>query len=295
MKVTSGYRVGQLVVERSTDQRRGGYCVWVCRCDCGNEILLDTRYLQRGTITNCGCIPSVRPGTRNVCGQRFGKLVALEQTDERSRGTALWRCQCDCGNEAVVSLKQLVGGYVKSCGCLSRPPLKQYIGKRFGRLVVEQYAGKEKGRHMWSCRCDCGNVVKVCQTNLQTGKTQSCGCLNRERVREAQGLTQGTSVKQLEYYQSHLSAYNKSGYNGVYQDAKTKKWVAQISIGGKNRNLGAFNDKQSAIEARRKKDNDIRSFLDQFYGDHPEWKKPQEIDAKRGDGGIQHGFDLLNL
>lgn len=58
-KITPGYRVGKLTVEEETPQRRCGYTVWRCRCDCGGEILLDTRYLQRGTIKDCGCTTKV--------------------------------------------------------------------------------------------------------------------------------------------------------------------------------------------------------------------------------------------
>ncbi|MBP3210369.1 MAG: hypothetical protein J6M64_10785, partial [Oscillospiraceae bacterium] len=49
-----GTRIGHLTVLDATDQRKGRYIVWRCKCDCGNEILLDTRALQRGTITDCG-------------------------------------------------------------------------------------------------------------------------------------------------------------------------------------------------------------------------------------------------
>ena len=36
---------------------------------------------------------------------------------------------------------------------------------------------------------DCGIEVEVRQTNLQTGKTQSCGCYNAAQVRESLGLS----------------------------------------------------------------------------------------------------------
>jgi len=63
---------------------------------------------------------------------------------------------------------------------LGRPDLKNYVGKRFGKLTVMAYAGKEDGMHRWKCRCICGNEAIVGQTNLQSGKTKSCGCLQEE-------------------------------------------------------------------------------------------------------------------
>ena len=47
-----GYRVGRLTAEEPTGEKKAGYTVWKCRCDCGGEIALDTRCLQRGTFTS---------------------------------------------------------------------------------------------------------------------------------------------------------------------------------------------------------------------------------------------------
>ena len=98
-KIGIGYRVGKLTVEEATPQRRSGYTVWCCRCDCGGEILLDTRYLQRGTITDCGCATRVKPGQKDLTGLRFGKLVCIEPTEQRSksRRATVWRFRAPCG------------------------------------------------------------------------------------------------------------------------------------------------------------------------------------------------------
>jgi hypothetical protein len=54
---------------------------------------------------------------------------------------------------------------------------KKLEGVRFGNLTVLKYVGRTKARHsLWECRCDCGNVKVVNQSNLVSGKTQSCGC-----------------------------------------------------------------------------------------------------------------------
>jgi hypothetical protein len=69
------------------------------------------------------------------------------------------------------------------------PAFKDKTGERFGRLVVLRLGKKGKSHHRWHCRCDCGNVVEVftCNLsyNLNRGKTQSCGCLQRERTSQA--------------------------------------------------------------------------------------------------------------
>lgn len=50
-------------------------------------------------------------------------------------------------------------------------------GQRFGRLVAVRYQALK-----WQCNCDCGNETTVPSTDLRNGKTQSCGCLLREKV-----------------------------------------------------------------------------------------------------------------
>lgn len=273
-RIVPGFRVGKLTAVERTAERKGGYVVWRCRCDCGGEILLDTRYLQRGTKTDCGCMNRLAPQIQDIAGQRYGRLVAIEPTaDRKYQGSVVWRCTCDCGGEAFVPQRQLRCGYVKSCGCMGHPPLKDFIGRRFGRLQVIGYAGKADGKHMWRCRCECGSEVEVNQSNLQSGKTKSCGCLNREQIYERFGFVEGTSIRLLEYYQTHLSSRNTSGCNGVYQNKKTGKWHAQVSIEGKTKSLGAYSDKAKAIGARRCFDSQIARYLEQFYMDHPGWKR----------------------
>lgn len=61
----------------------------------------------------------------------------------------------------------------------------EMAGKRFGRLIVIEEAGKDKHGHlMWRCLCDCGAERKVDGLNLRAGRTQSCGCYQRDIVKE---------------------------------------------------------------------------------------------------------------
>ena len=45
---------------------------------------------------------------------------------------------------------------------------------------------------------------------------------------------------------------NKTGHKGVSWSNGKKKWVAFISLGGKSKNLGAYNDILEAVEAYRR-------------------------------------------
>jgi len=57
------------------------------------------------------------------------------------------------------------------------------LGLRFGRLIVVSRAeSRYSGQTMWKCLCDCGQFTEVVQYSLRRGKTNSCGCLNKEIV-----------------------------------------------------------------------------------------------------------------
>lgn len=56
----------------------------------------------------------------DIRGMRFGRLVAIEPIESRGRGRVVWRCVCDCGNEACVLNYNLLGNHTLSCGCLRK-------------------------------------------------------------------------------------------------------------------------------------------------------------------------------
>jgi hypothetical protein len=61
-------------------------------------------------------------------GQRFGKLVVIEQAGRTTSKKVLWKCICDCGNETKTDSGSLVTGNTTSCGCV----LKEAITKHGG-------------------------------------------------------------------------------------------------------------------------------------------------------------------
>src|SRR5882672_10147519 len=62
------------------------------------------------------------------------------------------------------------------------------IGARYGRLVVQGYAGQqENGHSMLACLCDCGTEKDIWIYHLRIGQTQSCGCLHRDIMKARVG------------------------------------------------------------------------------------------------------------
>lgn len=264
----TGRRFGKLVAVEASEERKNGYTMWRCRCDCGNEILVESRHLKRDTIHDCGCVPHMKI-RQDLQGKRFGMLQVLEATGKRSAsGDVIWLCQCDCGNIAEVASSLLLKERKKSCGCLAKPPLKDLTGLRFGKLEVIAYAGKPDGYHIWSCRCDCGKVLNVRQANLKSGHTTSCGCkLGSSQLRH---MVDGTCVEMIT--SKKLFTTNTSGVRGVYYNKKINRWVAQITFKGKTYYLGSYEKKEEAAQARLHGEEMYSDFLNWYYKEYPDGK-----------------------
>lgn len=58
--------------------------------------------------------------SKDLAGQRFGRLIAVERTDRRVNCKVVWRCLCDCGNEKFKTSSDLTSGNTRSCGCLQK-------------------------------------------------------------------------------------------------------------------------------------------------------------------------------
>ena len=70
-------------------------------------------------------------------------------------------------------------------------------GKRFGRLIVIEQAGRTKSRSvLWKCKCDCGNEKIISADHLRKGSTKSCGCFMAE-ARVSNNTTHGLSHTSL--------------------------------------------------------------------------------------------------
>jgi len=58
------------------------------------------------------------PNKPDLVGQRFGRLLVLEEAPNLKKKISRWLCQCDCGNQTFVRTGTLRNGHTKSCGCL---------------------------------------------------------------------------------------------------------------------------------------------------------------------------------
>lgn len=113
----AGMRSGRLVAIEQTSVKRNTTYLWRCRCDCGNETLVEAYRIKRKIVQSCGCVRRER-NLKDLTGQRFGRLTAIRRMDEKAGNCYKWLCRCDCGRETEVSTTALLHGGCRSCGCL---------------------------------------------------------------------------------------------------------------------------------------------------------------------------------
>lgn len=100
---------------------------WICECECGGTVLVQTPALKNGKTTSCGCYQKERARAvssdnhkkriADITGKRFGRLLVMSALG-KGEGEYKWLCKCDCGNEVVHTVRDLRSGNVRSCGCL---------------------------------------------------------------------------------------------------------------------------------------------------------------------------------
>jgi hypothetical protein len=55
------------------------------------------------------------------------------------------------------------------------------VGKRYGRLMILEL-GNQKNGYQDKALCECGTIKTVRRSDLQSGRTASCGCARRENA-----------------------------------------------------------------------------------------------------------------
>jgi hypothetical protein len=126
--------------------------------------------------------------------------------------------------------------------------VKDLLGKRFGRLLVIEYAGSVKNAATWKCLCDCGNITIVYRGNLESGGTLSCGCLNKENASKRL-LSDDSPFKNPE-----LIKKNALLRKGSHPSVETRQKMSDAHKGEKH----PFYGKHHTEESKKKMSDSLR-------------------------------------
>lgn len=112
---------------------------WMCKCDCGEHVIVSSYQLQYGKTYSCGCynkelnkqkIKKIHENYRQqqidkYKNKKFGLLTALYPLENSTNHYMTWHCKCECGRELDMSTQELLRKY--SCGCIQGSAGEQKI------------------------------------------------------------------------------------------------------------------------------------------------------------------------
>lgn len=185
----TGQIFGELTVTEMLYGYKNGKTYCRCLCSCGKECVVYVNNLLNGHTRSCGCRSGKfawdTRGRSNLVGLIFDRLTVIEMLyDYNDSKQTYCRCVCECGNETIVCVSNLISGRTSSCGCLKiesrygRIHHKDITGQKFGHLTVIEKSSQKgsNGGIIWKCVCDCGNITYASYTELIFGRKVTCGC-----------------------------------------------------------------------------------------------------------------------
>lgn len=133
---------------------------------------------------------------KELSGQRFGRLVAIERLYRDKGRNWCWRCACDCGKETVVAAASLIRGNTKSCGCQQKDSIRRlrfkhgfshtFLGHVRTGLVQRCYNPNHESYKRYGAR-----GIKVCNEWRENPETFFIWALNN-------GYREGLSIDRID-------------------------------------------------------------------------------------------------
>ena len=205
-----------MVVERVEDyvSPKGAHTPqWLCKCDCGNQKIVNGNALKRGAIKSCGCLQKEvarKQGKNNTKANRYSF-------------TPKYGIGYDCNNkefyfdlEDYNKIKDYCW-YVESDG-----------------YVRCLYKGNKIYLHRIITNCPNGLCIDH---------------INRKPY-DNRKFNLRLATKRQNNKNTTLKSNNKSGVIGVCWYARDKKWEANITVDYQTVHLGKFANKDDAIKSR---------------------------------------------
>ena len=215
----------------------------------------------------------------DIVGLRFGSIVAEEcigiiRNEKSGKGRNHYRCKCDCGNEKIVSRRDLLTGHVKTCGrCKEQRIVKENdyyrcFTKNGKSFIFDKEDLPLVKNHMWWVSADDGyamtwlNGSSIRLTRLQYDLNEGdiVDHIDGNRCNNRRSNQRIVSKRENNWNRG-MRSNNTTGYVGIYRHKKNKNYVASIVHDGIKTHIGCFDTPEKAARAY---DEAARYFFGQF-------------------------------
>ena len=270
------------VVKRTNppQETKDRHCYWLCKCKCGNQVVVVGTSLINGQTKSCGCLRKNK--IIDLTGKKFGFLTVIEiakNPTENNTRDAYWLCECKCGNRKIINGKHLRMGLTKSCGCYKKT--SDYLYKNSG-IFKKQYNSYDlsgeygigytsNGEEFYFDLEDYDKIKDYCWSFSGKDKYVSnskhhirmhrllMNCNDENLVVDhINHITYDNRKKNLRVCTLSQNGMNKnkpsnntSGYTGITYNPSSNKWRVRIGVDNKTINIGKFTNIDKAIEARK--------------------------------------------
>ena len=101
------------------------------------------------------------PEIKDLTGQKFGRLTAVQKSPVLLAGRVAWICKCECGNDITTSSNSLKSGKTNSCGCIKKEIAASKAleaGRARGKQLLKHNGHNERLYKVWKgMRSRCNN------------------------------------------------------------------------------------------------------------------------------------------
>lgn len=205
------------VVERASNSIPDNKVRWLCRCECGQTVIVRARCLVNGHTTSCGCFQKqTASDIAKYVRQKHNEFKVHGKYAHVRLGRSKSEMICDIEEWNVLKNHYWV---LSSTG--------------YAVAVIEK---KLRLFHVQIIECPNGMVRDHINRNKLDNRK------NNLRI----------VTYQANIINSNENMCNTSGVKGVGYEKRRNKWYAKMIFNGKNIWLGYFDDFESAVKARRK-------------------------------------------